>query len=335
MFESLSEKLEGALQSVTGQGRINELNIASSMREVRRALLDADVNYQVARDFTNRVKEQALGEDVLTSVKPGQQLVKIVYDELTDLLGGEQVSVEMAERPPTVILIAGLQGSGKTTTLYAAIRELATGEVNIMTVEDPVEYELPGITQIQVQPKRGVTFASALRAILRQDPDVILVGEIRDLETAEVAVQQHRDVREAVAMRHRLPPSAVTTHHEVVGPTHEAGRGHVVARVDQRELPADVDARQVDLPEADAAAVAFFGVEQKRHRRPLDNFKLPSAEQVDDDRRGNGGGAGRVDPGHPLLECLIAGRNGLAQNRPLIFGKRLRTVKETRARAAT
>jgi len=88
-----------------------------------------------------------------------------------------------------IVLVTGPTGSGKTTTLYAALHELATGEVNIMTVEDPVEYELPGITQIQVEPKRGVTFASALRAILRQDPDVILVGEIRDLETAEIAVQ--------------------------------------------------------------------------------------------------------------------------------------------------
>ncbi|MEJ2678244.1 MAG: ATPase, T2SS/T4P/T4SS family [Gemmatimonadota bacterium] len=88
-----------------------------------------------------------------------------------------------------IVCVTGPTGSGKTTTLYAGIREMATGEVNIMTVEDPVEYELSGITQIQVQPKRGVTFASALRAILRQDPDVILVGEIRDLETAEVAVQ--------------------------------------------------------------------------------------------------------------------------------------------------
>ena len=88
-----------------------------------------------------------------------------------------------------IVVVTGPTGSGKTTTLYAAIRELATGRINIMTVEDPVEYELSGITQIQVDPKRGVTFASALRAILRQDPDVIFVGEIRDLETAEIAVQ--------------------------------------------------------------------------------------------------------------------------------------------------
>jgi len=115
MFESLSEKLEGALKNVSGQGRINELNIANTMREIRRALLDADVNYQVARDFTDRVKEHAVGEDVLTSVSPGQQIVKLVYDELVHLLGDEQVDVQRAQNPPTVILVAGLQGSGKTT----------------------------------------------------------------------------------------------------------------------------------------------------------------------------------------------------------------------------
>jgi len=88
-----------------------------------------------------------------------------------------------------IVLVTGPTGSGKTTTIYAAITELARGEINVMSVEDPVEYELPGATQIQVEPRQGVTFASALRAILRQDPDVIFVGEIRDRETAEIAVQ--------------------------------------------------------------------------------------------------------------------------------------------------
>ncbi|MFV1981779.1 MAG: signal recognition particle protein, partial [Rhodothermia bacterium] len=115
MFEALSEKLDAALKSVSGKGRINELNIAHTMREIRRALLDADVNFQVARDFTERVKEQALGEDVLTSVQPGQQLTKIVYDELVELLGGERVELNAGNQTPYVILVAGLQGSGKTT----------------------------------------------------------------------------------------------------------------------------------------------------------------------------------------------------------------------------
>ena len=115
MFESLSQKLEGALQSVTGQGRITELNVAETMREIRRALLDADVNYQVAKDFTERVREKALGSEVLTSVSPGQLLIKIVHDELVYFLGETSSEIELAQNPPTVILVAGLQGSGKTT----------------------------------------------------------------------------------------------------------------------------------------------------------------------------------------------------------------------------
>lgn len=115
MFDSLSDKLEGALKSLSGQGKITELNIAESMREIRRALLDADVNYQVARDFTERIKEKALGTDVLSSVSPGQQMVKIVYDELVHFLGETHEEISFSAQPPTVILIAGLQGSGKTT----------------------------------------------------------------------------------------------------------------------------------------------------------------------------------------------------------------------------
>ena len=115
MFESLSEKLEGALKRLSGQGRITEINVAAAMGDVRRALLEADVNYQVARSFTNRVKDKALGTEVLRSVAPGQQLVKIVYDELVTLLGGTSADLRFSQRPPTVILVAGLQGSGKTT----------------------------------------------------------------------------------------------------------------------------------------------------------------------------------------------------------------------------
>ena len=124
MFESLSEKLEGALQSVTGQGRINEVNVAETMREIRRALLNADVNYKVAKEFTDNVKEEATGEEVLNSVTPGQQLTKIVYDELARVLGGELEEIEMADTPPTVILVAGLQGSGKTTFSVKLARHL-------------------------------------------------------------------------------------------------------------------------------------------------------------------------------------------------------------------
>ena len=115
MFDTLSDKLDAALKNVKGEGRINELNIAETMREVRRALLDADVNYQVAKDFTNKVKDTVTDEKVLQAVNPGQQFVKAIHDELVYLLGDVHVDLNTAKRPPTVILVAGLQGAGKTT----------------------------------------------------------------------------------------------------------------------------------------------------------------------------------------------------------------------------
>src|ERR1700686_5094403 len=114
MFENLSEKLESAFKQIKGEGRITELNIASTVKEIRRALIDADVNYKIAKEFTDRVKDKAIGEKVINAVSPGQLMTKIVKDELAGLMGGEE-SVFNAKGNPAVILIAGLQGSGKTT----------------------------------------------------------------------------------------------------------------------------------------------------------------------------------------------------------------------------
>ena len=114
MFNSLSEKLDKALHVLKGHGRISEINVAETLKEVRRALLDADVNYKIAKEFTNRVKEKALGQNVLTTLQPGQLMVKIVKDELTALMGGDVEGINVAATP-SVILMSGLQGSGKTT----------------------------------------------------------------------------------------------------------------------------------------------------------------------------------------------------------------------------
>ncbi len=114
MFENLNEKLERSFKLLKGQGRITEINVAETLKEVRRALLDADVNYKIAKSFTETVKEKALGQDVLNAVKPGEMMVKIVHDELASLMGGQSVDINL-QGNPTVILIAGLQGSGKTT----------------------------------------------------------------------------------------------------------------------------------------------------------------------------------------------------------------------------
>ena len=114
MFNNLSEKLDKALHVLKGHGRITEINVAETLKEVRRALLDADVNYKIAKDFTNKVKEKALGQNVLTTLQPGQLMVKIVKDELTALMGGDAAEVNLSASP-SVILMSGLQGSGKTT----------------------------------------------------------------------------------------------------------------------------------------------------------------------------------------------------------------------------
>lgn len=114
MFQNLQDKLDKALHNISGRGKITEINVAETVKEIRRALVDADVSYKVAKDLTKRIQEKALGQNVLTSVTPGQLMVKIVHDELADLMGGENVGVNLSGNP-TVILIAGLQGSGKTT----------------------------------------------------------------------------------------------------------------------------------------------------------------------------------------------------------------------------
>lgn len=114
MFENLSEKLERSIKVLKGQGKITEINVAETMKEVRRALLDADVSFKVAKEFTNKVKEEALGQNVINAVKPSELMVKIVHDELTKLMGGEQAPFNV-EGSPAIILMSGLQGSGKTT----------------------------------------------------------------------------------------------------------------------------------------------------------------------------------------------------------------------------
>jgi signal recognition particle subunit SRP54 len=114
MFEGLSEKLDRAFKVLKGQGYITEINVAETLKDVRKALLDADVSFKIARQFTDQVKEQALGQNVLTAVSPGQLMVKIVHDELTALMGGEKTEINL-KGDPAIILIAGLQGSGKTT----------------------------------------------------------------------------------------------------------------------------------------------------------------------------------------------------------------------------
>src|SRR5438045_3261713 len=116
MLETLTDKLGGVFRSLSGRGKISEENVREAMREVRTALLEADVNFKVVKDFTDRVLEKAMGQEVIRSLQPGQLMIKIVYDELVELMGPVDTRIYFVQPPPTVIMMCGLQGSGKTTT---------------------------------------------------------------------------------------------------------------------------------------------------------------------------------------------------------------------------
>src|SRR6478735_1974582 len=134
MSENLTDRLDTAFKQIKGEGRITELNIAATLKEIRRALVDADVNYKIAKDFTDTVKEKAMGEKVINAVSPGQLMVKIVKDELVNLMGGSEVEF-VTKGNPAVILIAGLQGSGKTTFSAKLVNYLKTKNKNIGIID--------------------------------------------------------------------------------------------------------------------------------------------------------------------------------------------------------
>lgn len=148
MFENLSLKIEKAFKILKGQGAISEINVAETLKEIRRALVDADVNYKIAKDFIDRVKEKALGANVLTAVSPGQLMTKLVFDELKELLGGNQEDINLSGSP-AVILIAGLQGSGKTTFTGKLAKQLKAKGKNVLLVAGDV-YRPAAINQLNV-----------------------------------------------------------------------------------------------------------------------------------------------------------------------------------------
>jgi len=180
MFENLTDRLERSFKLLKGQGRITEINVAETLKDVRRALLDADVHYKVAKSFTDRVKEKALGQNVLTAVQPGQMMVKIVHDELIGLMGGQAVDINIKANP-AVILIAGLQGSGKTTFAAklarpAAIEQLQTlgeqVEVPVYTEEgskDPVKIAKNAVRHAKKEGYSAVVIDTAGRLAIDED----------------------------------------------------------------------------------------------------------------------------------------------------------------------
>ena len=211
MFESLSDKLDSAFKNLKGQGRITELNIASTLKEIRRALVDADVNYKIAKDFTDSVKEKATGEKVINAISPGQLMVKIVKDELAELMGGTESDLDLKGNP-TIILIAGLQGSGKTTfsgklanylktkkgkspmlvaaDIYrpAAIEQLKIlgGQVNVDVYSEPENKDAVSIVQ------------NAIKEAKSKNKNVIIIDTAGRLAVDEVMMTEVANIKAAV-----------------------------------------------------------------------------------------------------------------------------------------
>ena len=211
MFNSLSEKLDAAFKSLKGQARISELNIANTLKDIRRALIDADVNYKIAKEFTDKVKDKALGEKVLSAVSPGQQMVKIVQDELTALMGGTEAEFNSTGNP-AIILIAGLQGSGKTTFSGKLANYLKTkkGKSPLLVAADiyrPAAIDqlmvLGGQIGVEVYSERGNKNAieivqNALKEAKSKNKNVVIIDTAGRLAVDEVMMTEVANIRAAV-----------------------------------------------------------------------------------------------------------------------------------------
>ena len=212
MFDSLSEKLQATLADVRSRGTLTEADVTAAMREIRLALLEADVNFKVVKSFTNTVKERSLGSDVLGKLNPGQQVVKIVNEELTALMGGASASVAFAARPPTVILMAGLQGSGKTTATAKLARFLNAEHGSSVALAACDVYRPAAVDQlVKVGAQVGATVYEqgtdrdpvdiakwALGQAKRDGKDVLIVDTAGRLHVDETLMDELIKIRKAV-----------------------------------------------------------------------------------------------------------------------------------------
>ena len=184
MFENLSDRLERSFKILKGEGKITEINVAETLKDVRRALLDADVNYKVAKSFTDTVKQKALGMNVLTAIKPGQLMVKLVHDEMAELMGGEAVELNLTGRP-TVIMMAGLNGAGKTT--MSGMEQL---RVLAEQVDVPIHIEEGATDPVQVA-------LNAIAEAKAKSYDVVIIDTAGRQSIDEELMQQAEDIKRA------------------------------------------------------------------------------------------------------------------------------------------
>ena len=211
MFDSLSNKLESAFKLLKGHGKITEINVAETLKEVRRALLDADVNFKIAKEFTNRVKEKAMCQKVLTSLQPGQLMVKLVKDELTELMGSSAAEIELSSKP-SVILMSGLQGSGKTTfcgklALYLKKKNNKKPLLVACDVYRPAAIDQLVVLGEQIdvpvfsdrEEKNPVKIAqTAIKKAKQQNNDVLIIDTAGRLAVDEVLMKEISDIHHTV-----------------------------------------------------------------------------------------------------------------------------------------
>lgn len=210
MFENLSSKLNTAIRTLKGQGRITDVNVAATVKEIRKALMDADVNYKVAKEITDKIKEEALGQKILIAVEPGQMLVKIVHDELTGLMGGEKKDINL-KGDPAVVLIAGLQGSGKTTFSGKLAQHIKKGGRNVLLVACDI-YRPAAIDQLKVlgeqvgvevyaepENKNAVSIAqNGIEYARKMGKKVVIVDTAGRLAVDEAMMNEIAAVKEAI-----------------------------------------------------------------------------------------------------------------------------------------
>lgn len=283
MFDNLSGRLEGIFKKLRGHGKLNENNIKEALREVRLALLEADVNFKVVKDFVERVRLRAVGQEVMESLTPGQQLVKVVRDELTNLMGGGESKIQFSTKPPTIILLVGLQGSGKTTTAAKLAKKLheegrtpmlvpadprrpaATEQLTILGREVNVGVYQPGGEKNAVK-----ICAQARDEAYRQNSDVLIIDTAGRLHIDQELMKELSAIHEVLESHENLLVVDAMTGQDAVNVAQQFNNTIRIDGVILTKL--DGDARggaALSIKETIGKPIKFVGIGEK-----LDQFEI-------------------------------------------------------------